>query len=185
MEKEIKNERGPIGGGLTEPWKEEKETKGPIGGGLTEPWKDEKKESGPIGGGLTEPWKKAKEAIVELTKKPMFKSVVMIAPFIMLGVTALATIFRAFGWYSDVYLYLSQIMGYSILTNLFFLSYGAKHKFCSYSLISILSLLFLNVSNIIAMLFGLVGSKFYVVFDCVLIIGLFALAFSKLLKKCK
>lgn len=112
----------------------------------------------------------------------LFKKIIVLAPFIMLFITMVTTFTRLFSGYSDVYNYLSQIIGYSILTNIYMVSNAIRNRYCDYSLISIFSLLLLNVSNVLAMSLNLLNNDFYVFFDAILILALFRLALVKFLK---
>ena len=120
-----------------------------------------------------------------LVRSSCLKKLITLMPFIMLFITFVLTFARLISGYSELYSYLSQIMGYSIFTNIYMLSNAIKNKYCSYSLISISSLLFLNISNIGAMALNLHGNNFYIGCDAVLILGLFTLALTKYLKEAR
>lgn len=117
-----------------------------------------------------------------LTRSKHTKRFITLVPFLMLLITLITTFIRLISGYSEIYLYLSQIMGYSILTNLYMLWNAIRNKYCDYSIVSISSLLLLNVSNIIAMAFGFENNEFYILFDAILIVYLFKMALMKFLK---
>ena len=110
------------------------------------------------------------------------QKLITIIPFLMLLITLITSFMRIMEVYSVIYFYLSQIMGYSILTNVYMLWNAVKNKYCSYSVISIISLLLLNVSNLIAIMLGFENNDIYIIFDAVLIAYLFQIAFVKFLK---
>ena len=117
-----------------------------------------------------------------LMRSKRMQKLITIIPFLMLLITLITSFMRIMEVYSVVYFYLSQIMGYSILTNVYMLWNAVKNKYCSYSVISIISLLLLNVSNLIAIMLGFENNDIYIIFDAVLIAYLFQIAFVKFLK---
>lgn len=77
---------------------------------------------------------------------------IMLTPFILLLISSIScflpnslTLFTG----------LSNVFGFSIITNLYFLFYAHKHKFCMYSKISIYTLILLNILNITNLIFDL------------------------------
>lgn len=110
------------------------------------------------------------------------KKVIMIIPFIMLGITTLTTLIKWIESYSLIYNYLSQIMGYSILTNLFFLKFAKYHRFCFYSVVSINCLLILNLLSILSMILGISENIFYMIFDSIIVICMMIFCTIKILK---
>tara|TARA_R110002050_G_scaffold102930_1_gene211859 strand:+ start:318 stop:716 length:399 start_codon:yes stop_codon:yes gene_type:complete len=117
-----------------------------------------------------------------LMRSKRMQKLITIIPFLMLLITLITSFMRIMEVYSVIYFYLSQIMGYSILTNVYMLWNAVKNKYCSYSVISIISLLLLNVSNLIAIMLGFENNDIYIIFDAVLIAYLFQIAFVKFLK---
>lgn len=111
------------------------------------------------------------------------KKIIMLIPFVMLGVTTFTTLIKWFDTYSIIYNYFSQIIGYSILTNLFFLKFANYHRFCIYSKISINSLLILNFLSIFSMAFGVSNDFYYMVFDSIIVVCMMLIAIIKFLKK--
>lgn len=126
--------------------------------------------------------KNVEKEIRLLMRSRRMQRLITIMPFLMLLITLITSFMRLMEVYSVIYFYLSQIIGYSILTNIYMLWNAVKNKYCSYSVISIISLLLLNVTNLIAIIFGFENNYFYVIFDAVLITYLFQMAFVKFLK---
>lgn len=77
----------------------------------------------------------------------------MVAPIMMLGITIILSVFidllENFEIYNELYGFLSDIIGYSIVTNLVMLFYGKVHKYCISNIIALWTLLSLNIINII------------------------------------
>lgn len=111
------------------------------------------------------------------------KKIIMLIPFIMLGVTMITTLIKWFESYSVIYNYLSQIIGYSILTNLFFLKFANYHRFCLYSKVSIWSLLILNLLAVLSMALGISDDVFYMIFDSILVVCMMLISTIKFLKE--
>ena len=111
------------------------------------------------------------------------KNVIMLIPFVMLGVTTLTTLIKWIDSYSVIYNYLSQIIGYSILTNLFFLKFANYHRFCLYSKVSINCLLILNLLSVLSMALGISDDVFYMMFDSVLVVCMMMISTIKFLKR--
>lgn len=120
-----------------------------------------------------------KSTLTKFLRKIASKKMVTYAPFIMLGLTLLTVLIRFSDSYYEIFDYLSQIMGYSILSGLVFLRYAISNRYCAYSLISIYSLLLLNITNIVAIYLKIDGAQGYIVWDTILTLCLFSLAFYK------
>lgn len=120
-----------------------------------------------------------KSTLTKFLRKIASKKMAMYAPFMMLGVTLLTSLVRFSDNYYEIFNYLSQIIGYSILTGLVFLRHAIANRYCTYSLISIYSLLLLNTTNIVAIYLKIDGAQGYVSADTILTLCLFSLAFYK------
>jgi len=66
----------------------------------------------------------------------------------MLGVSLLCSICSNFDFYSDLFIYLPDILGYSILTNLVFLSHFSFNKYCNVTRTAVWGLLVMNLVSI-------------------------------------
>jgi len=71
-----------------------------------------------------------------------------IAPFVMLGATVFCAIFSGFEFYKLIIDYLSNIVGYSIYTNLVFLYHYNFNKYCNVTRAAVWGLLVMNVVSI-------------------------------------
>ena len=80
-------------------------------------------------------------------KKP-FKTVVEILPIVMLLVTAVTAYISSIGWYSTIFAFLPDILGYSVFTNVVFIFIYFRRSFCIPTKLSVLGLLAMNVLSI-------------------------------------
>lgn len=80
----------------------------------------------------------------------MFKLIRHKAPFILLGITLLLTICTYFNFYAVWFRYLPDLVGYSIFTNLFMMSFYLNKKYCDATKICVLGLIALNMFNLIS-----------------------------------
>jgi hypothetical protein len=78
------------------------------------------------------------------------------APFIMLGITIVVTLLSYLDIYFTMFRYLPDLIGYSLLTNLFMLSVYMNKRYCDATKICVLGLIALNMFNLISH-----GSGFY------------------------
>lgn len=69
-------------------------------------------------------------------------------PFVMLAVCFVSSLISTLDFYPRMYEYLSQTVGCSVLTNIYFLYFISRHKMCAYSLVATIGLLALNLSDI-------------------------------------
>ena len=74
--------------------------------------------------------------------------IVGFTPFIMLGVTLLSSICYQFDFYSKIFTYLPDILGYSIFTNVVFLYHFSFNKYCNPTRAAVWGLLVMNVVSI-------------------------------------
>lgn len=87
----------------------------------------------------------------------MLKTLRNIAPFIMLGYCFIITILSHYSIYQDYYIYLGDVLGFSIFTDLFMLSVYMNKKYCTATKIAVWSLILLNVLNIFWTYFNVDG----------------------------
>ena len=71
-----------------------------------------------------------------------------VIPFVMLGVTLLCAICSNFDFYSDIFIYLPDVLGYSILTNIVFLYHFSFNKYCNVTRSAVWGLLVMNLVSI-------------------------------------
>ena len=88
------------------------------------------------------------------------------APFILLASNLLLIGCRFLGIYSSLYMYLGDLVGYSILTNLFMLSVYMNKRYCTSTKIAVIGLIALNILNMIWLAFDISG----IVYDFILIL---------------
>lgn len=96
-------------------------------------------------------------------------------PFILLAISLFLTVLRHFNFYSELYNYLGDLCGYSILTNLFMYSVYMNNKYCTSTKVAVLGLFSLNLFNIIYTFFGVNGVVYdlYIIIITVLIIAVY------------
>lgn len=85
-------------------------------------------------------------------------------PFVLLFFTMVLTILKYFEVYSVYYKYLGDILGYSILTNVFMYSVYMNKKYCTSTKVAVLGLTALNVFNIIYTAFDIQGVVYDIFF---------------------
>lgn len=88
------------------------------------------------------------------------------APLFLLFMSLVFTVLKYYDIYLDIFKYLGDLLGYSIVTNLFMLSVYMNKKYCTSTKISVIGLIALNVFNIIYLMFGVNG----VVYDFFIIL---------------
>ena len=93
-----------------------------------------------------------------MKKKEIDIKIVASAPIIMLGVTAIISILSALEIYPIVIKYLSDMLGYSILTNYVMLFYAKRFRYCIANKSALYTLITLNIVNI---LYELLGVDYY------------------------
>ena len=71
-------------------------------------------------------------------------------PFIILGLTFLSAVLSHFDFYDVISMYLGDLFGYSIATNLFMLSVYFNNRYCLEIKITVVALMLMNVLNIIS-----------------------------------
>lgn len=71
------------------------------------------------------------------------------APFIMLVLSGLSGLSYHFDFYPEVYFYLSDLVGYSVLSNLVMCRVYTSRKYCNSTRIAVLGLLFMNVTSML------------------------------------
>jgi hypothetical protein len=105
--------------------------------------------------------------VIFLIKKlllPYFNSFlkwfVGIAPFVMIGATVFCAIFSSYNFYKLIIGYLSNIVGYSIYTNLVFLYHYNFNKYCNVTRAAVWGLLVMNVVSIVTQ-----NSEYYNIYN--------------------
>lgn len=72
-----------------------------------------------------------------------------IAPVVMMSLTLLTAILCNFNFYSDIYTYLPDTIGYSIFTNIVFLRLYWNKRYCHPTKASIIGLMCVNVLSLL------------------------------------
>lgn len=93
-------------------------------------------------------------------------------PFVLLGISLIFTIFKYYEVYFAFYKYLGDLVGYSILTNIFMLSVYLNKRYCSATKVTVLGLIALNLFNIVYNAFGVNGViyDFFIIFITLIIV---------------
>ena len=92
---------------------------------------------------------------------------VAIIPFIMVAVTFLCAVFSSWGFYSKLFVYLPDLLGYSILTNIVFLYHYSFRKYCNPTKICVAGLLIMNVVSMLTK-----GTQYYNIMNDIWITGI-------------
>lgn len=77
------------------------------------------------------------------------KPFIRIMPFLILGICFLLSFLVYKPWYEKAYMYLSNVVGFSLFTNCFFLYFIVRNNMCAYSLVATIGLVCLNLLNIL------------------------------------
>lgn len=88
----------------------------------------------------------------------------------MLGLTFLSTILDLTTNYKDVYYYLPDLFGYSLITNLFMLSVYFNKAYCSATKIAVLGLAFMNVFSLVCISFNFYSICYNLAIELVIIL---------------
>ena len=78
----------------------------------------------------------------------ILSKIVGVTPFIMLGATFIFSFCSYLDFYTELFVYLPDILGYSILTNLVFLYHFSFNKYCNVTRSAIWGLLVMNIVSI-------------------------------------
>lgn len=99
----------------------------------------------------------------------------------MLGITLIVFVCSYFGFYYSLFNYLPDLIGYSVLTNLFMISVYMNKKYCDATKLCVLSLIALNMFNLVSH-----GFNFYsTLYDVYLCAGIVCVLIGYKLKKIK
>lgn len=85
--------------------------------------------------------------IKKVTQK-VFERVVNIAPFIMLFASAITGFLSSIDFYSKVYVYLPDSIGYSLLTDLLMIKIYWRRSYCSPTKMAVVGLITMNILSI-------------------------------------
>lgn len=100
-------------------------------------------------------------------------------PFVLLFLNLVFVVLSYFDWYNEVFIYLGNICGYSILTNIFMYTVYVNKKYCESTKIAVLGLFLLNIFDIIYLTFNVSGA----IYDIFLILTIIlVLTFLKIKK---
>lgn len=106
----------------------------------------------------------------------MVKFIKKYTPFILIILSLLFSICSYFDFYLDVFKYLGDVVGYSLLTNIFMYSYYMNKHFCASTKIAVLGLFFLNIFNLFWLYFEINGGMYDLL---ILLIVIFIIIFLK------
>jgi hypothetical protein len=100
-------------------------------------------------------------------------------PFVLLFLNLVFVVLSYFEWYHESFIYLGNICGYSILTNLFMYNVYMNKKYCVPTKFAVLGLFLLNIFDIIYLAFNISGA----IYDIFLILTIIlVLTFLKIKK---
>lgn len=86
----------------------------------------------------------------------IFTAFVNVAPFLLLAATITSAVIVHFDFYIKWFIYLGDILGYSIFTNLVFLKIYHRKSFCNPTKIAVYGLIAMNIVSIITR-----GTQYY------------------------
>ena len=89
------------------------------------------------------------------------KNVISVIPFIILFAVGLSAYLYRYEWYAEIEVYLANIFGFSIITNLVFAYLYFRKQFCIYTKIAVLGLLFMNLISIVYSSNDLIYNQMY------------------------
>ena len=90
--------------------------------------------------------------------KILFEALVNVTPFIMLFTTLLSGIFSETEIYSQIYSFLPDAIGYSILCNLVMVKLYFRKQFCFPTKVAVIGLICMNLTGLI---YAYYGDSFY------------------------
>lgn len=96
----------------------------------------------------------------------MYKLIRDKAPFLILAYTLVFTVASYFDFYLTWYKYLPDLLGYSLMTNLFMFSVYMNKRYCTATKVCVLGLIALNLFNLVYKTFDING----IVYDIYLIL---------------
>ena len=103
----------------------------------------------------------------------MIKIIKHKSPFILLTFSLVFAICSYFGFYSSIFVYLGDVVGYSIITNVFMYGYYMNRHFCVSTKVAVLGLFSLNVFSLLQKYFNvnLIVYDIFIIFIVIMIIS--------------
>ena len=95
-------------------------------------------------------------------------------PFVLLFFSMMSVVCGYFEFYLPIFKYLGDIIGYSILTNIFMYAIYMNKNYCTSTKVAVLGLISLNVFNIIQLYFN-INLVVYDVFLILIILAILSL----------
>ena len=90
----------------------------------------------------------------------MFRIIRNKTPFVIVFFSLILAVCTYFEFYKDWFVYLPDLLGYSIFTNIFMFSVYMNKKYCTGTRVAVVSLIVMNVLNIFYLMFKLNGSLY-------------------------
>lgn len=81
--------------------------------------------------------------------KKTFQLIINIAPFVMLFASAITGAMSSMSFYSSVFVYLPDSIGYSILTDLIMVKLYFRPSYCSPTKMAVIGLILMNLLSIV------------------------------------
>ena len=82
-------------------------------------------------------------------KDSIINRVFNVAPFLMIGVSLLSSLLYNLEFYPEIYLYLPDLFGYSILTDIVFIKVYFRSSFCNTTKIAVIGLIAINTVSLL------------------------------------
>lgn len=111
--------------------------------------------------------------------KKYFTYLINITPFVMIVASGVFAYFSHKGWFVEVYRYLGDSIGYSILTNLVFIKYYHRKAYCNPTKLSVYGLLLMNVINLFVIMGVIQGRYWYDIAISFTVIGVILIGVIK------
>lgn len=91
----------------------------------------------------------------------------------MIGISGLAGLLSHFDFYPEIYFYLSDLVGYSILTNIVMCRVYISKRYCNSTRLAVYGLVFMNLTSIIGNFLEMYSPLYdtYILVFIILLIG--------------
>ncbi len=115
------------------------------------------------------------------TNKPsnFFTKFINIVPFVMIIASGAFAYISQSGFYHNIFKYLPDSIGYSIITNLVFLKHYHRKAYCNPTKASVYGLLIMNVVSLLVKSKAIEGSNWYDIAITAVVIGIILIGYLK------
>jgi len=106
-------------------------------------------------------------------------SIVNKIPFVMITTSGIFAYISHLGFYKEIYHFLGDIIGYSIITNIVFIKHYHREAFCNPTKASVYGLLLMNVVNLIVLSELIQGRYWYDIVITFAVLGIILIGYLK------